>query len=670
MAVRNPFKLLTSEQIRHDETFLGLFEPGMLEILQNEDESLWNRLYTIRSSPGGGKTTLLRLFTPQSLKALHNLRSNENYKEIFERLKRIHVLDEDGIYTLGVMLSCSVSKSYARIEDLELDADKETDANKKKRLLFGLLNCRILVSALRGICTLADLRFPDELDSVYIGSQEQGLWPYYLTSCKGSELFEWAREREKRIFDIIDGLTSEIDGKLLDNTLSSLYLLTPKSISVKGFHRLKQVVVMLDDFHELIRTQSNLIRNTIESSRFPVGVWICERLEILSEEELISEYKQKKSDFFGDLQMIVREKSANTYNLPGNRYGREFDTLRIEKFWRENSPEKNEKLTLEIANRRLKYAEKGGIISFRECLSDFLDNDKLNGISEDLSKRLDEKISKKIEYKEWLEYCESISDSEIDKILKLKALEILIERRKRKKQTTISNFDETHRIKEPVLSLEEFQKKYPGVKAAAELFISKEFKLPYYFGWNNISKISSYNIEQFIYLCSNLFEEFLSSCLINTQTSPLDPQDQERILIDAIEKRLTSIIDRMPKKEKIRMFIDAIGQYSRWETYRPSAPYSPGVTGIAISMKDIKILNSDNRYELLRFAISECIKQNLLLPMPDRKCKHKKWMILYLNRMLCVKYNLPLQYGGWKEKHLHILDSWIRKGFKKENRRD
>lgn len=668
MAVRNPFKLLTSEQIKRDEMFLGLFEPGMLEIVQKEDESLWNRLYTIRSSPGGGKTTLLRLFTPQSLKALHNLRSNENYKEIFEKLKKIHVLDEDGIYTLGVMLSCSVSKSYARIEDLELDTDEETDANKKKRLLFGLLNCRILISALRGICTLADLRFPDELDSVYISSQEQGPWPYYLTSCKGSELFEWAREREKRIFDIIDGLTSEIDGKLLDNTLSSLYLLTPESISVKGFHRLKQVFVMLDDFHELIRIQSNLIRNTIESSRFPVGVWICERLEKLSEEELISEDKQK-SDFIGDLQMIVREKSSNIYNLPGNRYGREFDTLRIETFWRENSPEKNEKLTLEIANRRLKYAEKGGIISFKDCLLDFLDNDKLNGILKDLSKRLDEKISKNIEYKEWLTYCES-TDSEIDKILKLRALEILIERRKRKKQTTISEFDKTHRIKEPLLPLKEFQKRYTGVKAAAELFISKEFKLPYYFGWNNVSKISSYNIEQFIYLCSNLFEEFLSSCLINTQTSPLNPQDQERVLIGAIEKRLTDTIDRMPKKENIRMFIDAIGQYSTWETYRSSAPYAPGVTGVAISMRDIDILNSYNKFKLLRFVISECIKQNLLLPMPDRKCKHERWMILYLNRMICVKYRLPLQYGGWREKPLNLLDSWMKKGFKKGKRRD
>ena len=311
MAVRNPFKLLTSEQIKHDEMFLGLFEPGILEMLQNEGESLWNRLYVIRSSPGGGKTTLLRLFTPQSLKTLHSLGSRENYKDVFEKLNKLSVLDERGVYTLGVMLSCSRGKSYTSIEDLKID-----EINKKK-LLFGLLNCRIIISALRGICSLTDLHFPEKLDSVYINSQE---WSTLL-SCPhncGSELFEWARKREERIFNIIEGLTPEIDSDLLDNTLSSLHIVTPENISVDGFHRLKHVVVMLDDFHELGRLQGELIKNEIESSRFPVGVWICERLEILREEELLSENKQKKRNVIQELQMLAKEELITGYVSAGN----------------------------------------------------------------------------------------------------------------------------------------------------------------------------------------------------------------------------------------------------------------------------------------------------------------------------------------------------------------
>jgi hypothetical protein len=663
MVVRNPFKLLTSEQIKHDEMFLGIFEPGILEMLQKEGESLWNRLYIIRSSPGGGKTTLLRLFTPQSLKTLHSLKSRENYREVFDKLKKLNVLDEKSVYTLGVMLSCSRGKSYTSIEDLKIDE------NKKKKLLFGLLNCRIIISALRGICLLADLHFPEELDSVYIDSQEWNTLLCCPHNCSGSELFDWAQKREERIFNIIEGLTPEIDYDLLDNTVSSLYIITPESISVNSFERLKHVVIMLDDFHELGRLQGELIKNEIESSRFPVGVWICERLEALREEELLSTNKQKKSNIAQDPQMVIKEELITRYISAGNRIGRDFETLRIENFWEENSPEKNEKLMLEIANRRLKYAEKGSIISFKECLLDSLDTNKLYEILEILSSRIEGKILKKAKYEKWLEFCISASDSEINKILKLKVLEILIERDKRKKQTTLSNFDKTIKIRVPVLSSEEFQRKYAGVKPAAELFISEEFNVPYYFGWDKISRISSYNMEQFIYLCSHLFEEFLSSSLISAHTSFLSPREQERVLIDATEKRLISMINRMPRKEEIRMFIDAIGQYSKWETYRPNAPYSPGVTGVAINMENLYSLNNYTKYESLRSVISECIKQNLLFPKPERKCKHKEWMILYLNRMICVKYKLPLHYGGWREKPLSLLDSWVKKGFEKQKRR-
>lgn len=41
------------------------------------------------------------------------------------------------------ILSCARGKSYAGIESLKFDKNKEIDATKKKRLLFGLLNSRI-----------------------------------------------------------------------------------------------------------------------------------------------------------------------------------------------------------------------------------------------------------------------------------------------------------------------------------------------------------------------------------------------------------------------------------------------------------------------------------------------------------------------------------------------
>jgi len=34
-------------------------------------------------------------------------------------------------------------------------------------------------------------------------------------------------------------------------------------------------------------------------------------------------------------------------------------------------------------------------------------------------------------------------------------------------------------------------------------------------------------------------------------------------------------------------------------------------------------------------------------------------MVMYLNRMLCVHFGLPLQYGGWREKRLADLQGWL-----------
>jgi hypothetical protein len=179
------------------------------------------------------------------------------------------------------------------------------------------------------------------------------------------------------------------------------------------------------------------------------------------------------------------------------------------------------------------------------------------------------------------------------------------------------------------------------------------------FGWDRISTIASYSVEHFIYVCAHLFEEFLSYCLIHTHPRPLTPGDQERVVIHAAEKQITSTIEIMPEREKIRMFIDAIGQYAAWETNNPTAPYSAGITGVAVSVNDVHQLVTDDKYEMLNSVVSHCQNQDLLVPVPDQN----RHTILYLSRLLCIRYRLPLSYGGWREKSLSQLDSWLNQGF-------
>src|SRR5262249_32523359 len=147
---RNPFRLRAAENIDTDESFLRLFGPGMLDMLGDED--LWSRPLIIRSAAGGGKTTLLRLLTPQVLLALHENRGQEDTKEVFHRLSSLGVVEEAGPRLLGVLLQCT--RNYAVLDDLSLEAPR------KDRLFFALLSARISLVALQASLELHRLFYP------------------------------------------------------------------------------------------------------------------------------------------------------------------------------------------------------------------------------------------------------------------------------------------------------------------------------------------------------------------------------------------------------------------------------------------------------------------------------------------------------------------------------
>ena len=66
----------------------------------------------------------------------------------------------------------------------------------------------------------------------------------------------------------------------------------------------------------------------------------------------------------------------------------------------------------------------------------------------------------------------------------------------------------------------------------------------------------------------------------------------------------------------------------------------------------------------LASVLAAAISENLLDPILDYKCKGQRWMVLNLNRLLCVRFEVPLHYGGWKEKTLKELYRWLDQGFR------
>ncbi len=66
-----------------------------------------------------------------------------------------------------------------------------------------------------------------------------------------------------------------------------------------------------------------------------------------------------------------------------------------------------------------------------------------------------------------------------------------------------------------------------------------------------------------------------------------------------------------------------------------------------------------------RFAdlLASALAHNYLVADLDYKCKGDLWMVLNLNRLLCVHFDLPLGYGLYKERPLDELCRWIDEPF-------
>src|SRR5687768_15788828 len=95
----NPYRARSSEQFRDQRAFLRNFGVGVLDLLP---ERVWDRLFVIRSAPGGGKTSLLRLLSAGSLREIHARR--ETYGTLYERLRDLGALGTGGPAFLGITL--------------------------------------------------------------------------------------------------------------------------------------------------------------------------------------------------------------------------------------------------------------------------------------------------------------------------------------------------------------------------------------------------------------------------------------------------------------------------------------------------------------------------------------------------------------------------------------
>ena len=251
----------------------------------------------------------------------------------------------------------------------------------------------------------------------------------------------------------------------------------------------------------------------------------------------------------------------------------------------------------------------------------------------------------------------NVEEPTFDSAIQLFKLIIWMEREKNKPQLDLFDIPDEK-------SFAEFSSK-SEIKNVSELFLCKKYNLPYYYSEDVIFDLSSGNVQQFLNISGKLFTRIMSNVRVKRPHN-LFPEDQDEIIRTVAKDFWNEIPRYVPRGDDVQRFLKIVATFCKQQTFRNTAPYTPGVTGFALSVADYKSLLIENKnkssvYERLSEILRICIAYNLV--EAGREClttrKGKEWLVLYLNRIICVHFDLPLGYGGFREQPRKTLFEWV-----------
>lgn len=626
MAYRaNPFSERASERTTSDQEFVQLFSPKIIERLA--EDCLLGGVHIFRSSPGGGKTTIMRAFTPNALRAFWHARKTqtETYKQLVER----GVIDDNhGPETLGVQITCA--SGYA---DLPPGASQAGEG-----LFRALLDCRTILRALRSLADLIGLP-PAELGGVeldYVSPASE------LTSIPlgktAQEMIDWAEQRERDVYGHLDFIQPPKD------TSSPTHLRFESVLwlqSVRFKHAGREVapkrLLMIDDVHSLRKSQRALMIDELINLRPTIPIWLASRIIA-----------------FGD-----------NFLSQGAREGRDIREYLLEEMWGPSGRNSQfASFAQNILDRRFSLQSTVPGNSFSQYLVDGFTPRDLEPMYAETHQRFLEKTARyreNIRYREWLSRAEQPPEIlNLDALLDFYVTRILIARDEGSRQLAL----ELAPLSEDELA----ERDSSAVQAAAEIMLHKEMKVPYYYGLERLCAMSTNNVEELLGLAAALYEGMKAKQVLRRQTqTELLPGEQEKRLRDAAERKRDFIPRNHTEGTKAQRLLDAIGTFCREKTFVLNAPYAPGVTGVRLSFSEIeKLVNSKGNSPIIdkiMQVVFECVAENLLVPRESSSSTSREGgTVFYLNRTLCAYYGLPLQYGGWQDVTVQRLAEWLQTG--------
>jgi len=624
----NPFLERRSERTTSDQEFALVFSPKILEKLS--DDVFKGGVHIFRSAPGGGKTTLLRAFTPSVLRSFWRSRGSNELKESFPQFVAKGVLnDQDGPQLLGVLISCA--SGYADL----LPSASPTEQGPFR----ALLDCRVVLRTIRSLGAFLGFASDESLDSVQLEYSDdardlQGIPK--LTSAR--KLEEWAVAQEKRIYAQLDSFAGNSSQSVPSSQrIESVLWLQSVRFMRNGSPVATKRLLMIDDLQRLRRKQREILTDELTVQRPRIPVWLAMRTLVLGD-ELLSQ---------------------------GAKSGRDIQEYSLEELWGSSKGiHQFLPFAQNVLERRMRQQDTV-TGTFAQRLREQLEPEEINAYVQPAIEALRAALQpheRNARYSEWSARAEKKSeDPSLDALLEFFVTRILVARDVSKKQLS---FD----LALPAEAIDD--KDSSSLRAAAEILLHDELGLPFYYGMERLCVMATYNVEELLSMAAALYDGIVAKQVLRTRHHDLSPDDQEKVVREVAARRLKFVPKQHTEGTRAQKLITSIGEYCRSRTFLPNAPYAPGVTGVRLSQSELEKLQGRVRAlgeqgELLRRVLSECIAENLLiLRSSSASTARDAGSILYLNRTLCAHFGLPLQMGGWQDVSCMDLIDWMLRGWK------
>lgn len=613
--------------LRARRTVCPLFAPEILTVLP-EDLFATSAL-VLRSSPGGGKTSLLRIFTPGPLLQVIRNHQRPPHDEIYRNLMALGVVDGSRAQAFGVFVPCA--SGYAEI-------GPPLEESVARSLFRALVNIRVLLRTLRALCLLHDLDYPsglDQISSSFTLAHFVDEGPIPRNKDLGA-LRAWAEEVESLCFAVMDGLGEPRSDLPLHPSFAAITWLSQTSFELHGKPVSARPIVMFDDVHRLRSWQRDMLYQELLDHRSGTPVWLAERTFVLDPSELI------------------------TQAIPQ----RDYSQVRLEHVWQNARPSQYVRFVTSIADRRMAQM-RDKLAGFGEYLaadlSDHATRTRVDNALEQVKIKVRAAASGTTLFDQWLRTAENYHGDPLKEAIEWTKVGILIARERANLQRSLEL--------QP-LSKEELEARASyGLAQAAERFVCTELNLPYFYGIERVVRLSSYNVEEFLQICAMLYDHIHANRITRRRgggPASVSPKSQHDALRKLADRRFEDLPRLFPLGPQAQRLISAIGKMCKERTYEPNAPYAPGVSGIGLNSQDrLTLLEASrdgpgNAFYEVASVISSCVAQNLFEVRENLRQDNKDWVVLYLNRMFCVHYDLVYQTGGWQRVSLRRLDEWTR----------